>query len=151
MTTVYVSGQRQYQSFCREANVTIFLLSEHKACLFDAHLVRSGLKPSTIKVYLSAVRRLQVEAVLGDPFTASWPVLESVVNGAKRKRQSREASEREITLDPWTYENSKEILEEAMNYESIMLWAACILANHLGFSGIVLHIPQVSRSPGIRA
>ena len=139
-----MSGQRQYQSFCREANVTIFPLSEHKACLFDAHLVRSGLKPSTIKVYLSAVRRLQVEAGLGDPFTASWPVLESVV-------RSREASEREITHDPWTYENLKEILEEATNYESIMLWAAFILANHLGFSGIVLHIPQMSRSPGIRA
>ena len=64
---VYVSGQRQYQSFCQEANVTILPLSEHKACLFVAHcLVSSGLKPSTIKVYLSAVRRLQVEAGLGD-------------------------------------------------------------------------------------
>ena len=112
-----MSGQRQYQSFCWEANVTIFPLSEHKACLFVAHLVRSGFKPSTIKVYLSAVRRLKVEAGLGDPFTASWPVLESVVNGTKHKRQSREASEREITHDPWTYENFKEILEEATNYE----------------------------------
>ena len=80
-----MSGQRRYQSFCREASITILPLSEHKTCLFVAHLVRSGLKPSTIKVYLSVVRCLQVETGLGDPFIASWPVLESVVKGAKRK------------------------------------------------------------------
>ena len=41
---------------------------DDKACFFVAYLVDSSLNHATIKGYLSAVRRLQVVAGLGDPF-----------------------------------------------------------------------------------
>ena len=47
------------------------------------YLVDSKLKHATIKGYLSAVRRLQVVAGMGDPFAGSWPRLECALKGVK--------------------------------------------------------------------
>ena len=49
-----------------------------------AFLVDSKLKHSTIKGYLSAVRRLQVVAGMGDYFAGSLLRLECALKGVKR-------------------------------------------------------------------
>ena len=59
-------------------------LIEEKACFYVAYLVDSKLKLRMMKGYLSAVRRLQVIAGLGDPFAGSWPLLECALKGVKR-------------------------------------------------------------------
>ena len=71
---VYMSGQRKYLESiqCQPLPMT-----EDRVCLFVAYLTDLGLKHSSIKGYLSAVRHLQVVAGLGNLFSASWPLLES--------------------------------------------------------------------------
>ena len=49
-----------------------------------------GLQHNSIKGYLSAIRRLQIVRGLGDPFVASWPLLEytlRVIKTVSSKRQ----------------------------------------------------------------
>ena len=72
----YASGQRRYLVFCEEVRCSPFPLVEMHLCRFVAHLAKSGLQHSSIKGYLSALRRMQVVMGLGDPFVASWPLLE---------------------------------------------------------------------------
>ena len=56
-------------------------------CCFCAHLANEGLKYRTIKVYLSAVRHLQIAERGNDPFGgAPMACLEYVIRGVKRKR-----------------------------------------------------------------
>jgi len=90
---VYATGQRRYLSFCRETSSVPLPLSEHKVCLFVAQLADDGLQHSSIKGYLSAIRRMQIVDGLGDPFVASWPVLECALKGIKL-RQAKKAATR---------------------------------------------------------
>ena len=58
-------------------------------CYFAAFLAQEGLAPSSIKLYLSAVRHMQV--VLGFPeprAESSLPRLKLVLNGITRARAS---------------------------------------------------------------
>ena len=67
---VYARTKR-YLSFCRDTHTYPLPLSEKHSCLFVTHLMEEGLQHSSIKGYLSAVRRLQIVAGLGDPFVIS--------------------------------------------------------------------------------
>ena len=73
---VYASGQKRYLEFCRKGGLTPFPLAEDQLCTFVAYLMDEGLQHTSIKGYLSAIRRLQIVKGLGDPFAASWPLLE---------------------------------------------------------------------------
>jgi hypothetical protein len=53
------------------------------------------LAPSTIKLYLSAVRHLQLSVGLPDPKIADMARLEQVVKGAKREYTGKEIQARE--------------------------------------------------------
>ena len=56
-------------------------------CLFTTHLVMSGLKPQTIKGYLSGLRHHQIMAGLLDPFkTGAFPRLQYVIKGIIREK-----------------------------------------------------------------
>ena len=86
---VYATGQRRYLSFCRKSGSNPIPLSENQMCLFVAHLADEGLQHSSIKGYLSAVRRMQIVFGLGDPFVASWPLLECTLRGIKLGQAKR--------------------------------------------------------------
>ena len=51
-----------------------------------------GLQDSSIKGYLSAVRRMQIVYGLGDPFVASWPVLECTLKGIQLRQAKNSAT-----------------------------------------------------------
>ena len=55
-------------------------------CLYVAHLADEGLKHSSIKGYLSAIRKMQVVSGMGDPFVAAWPLLECTLKGIKLRQ-----------------------------------------------------------------
>ena len=89
---VYATGQRRYLSFCRKSNSNPLPLSENQMCLFVAHLADEGLQHSSIRGYLSAVRRMQIVFGMGDPFVASWPLLECTLRGIKLGQAKRVAT-----------------------------------------------------------
>ena len=125
---VYAVGQRRYLSFCRDSKLLPVPTSEHKLCLFVAHLASEGLQHSSIKGYLSAIRRLQIVQGLGDPFVASWPLLECELRGIKMKQAkkgaSRPATRLLITPDMLRLLR-KQWEKESHDPNCIMLWAAC--------------------------
>ena len=71
-------------------NLNPFPLTEDQLCTFAAHLMEEGLQHSSIKGYFSAIHRLQIIKGLGDPFAASWPLLEYTLRGIKLRQAKQE-------------------------------------------------------------
>jgi len=81
----YRSGKDRYLKFCSQAVLNPLPVSEQVLCSFVSHLAQQGLKYRTIKVYLSAVRHLQIAGNYPDPFGGSpMPKLEYVLRGVKK-------------------------------------------------------------------
>ena len=123
---VYASGQRRYLSFSLEVGRSPFPLNEQKLCRFVVYLAESGLQHSSIKGYLSAVRRLQVELGLGDPCMSGWPLLECAVKGVKL-RQAKNVKlkgDKRLPITPTILRSLKSFWERNRERrENIMLWA----------------------------
>ena len=86
-----------------------------------------GLQHSSIKGYLSAIRRLQIVKGLGDPFVVSWPLLEYTLRGIKlRQAKHRETrSKKRLPITPDILRKLKRSWEkDRYNPDFIMLWAA---------------------------
>ena len=80
----YASGQKRYLVFfCQRSSLSPFPLAEDQLCSFVAHLAEEGLQHTSIKGYLSAIQHLQILGGMGDPFAASWPLLEYTLRGLK--------------------------------------------------------------------
>lgn len=127
---VYMSGQRKYLAFCESIQCQPLPMTEDRACLFVAYLTDLGLKHSSIKGYLSAVRRLQVVAGLGNPFSASWPLLECTLKGVKRQeaRSSVTRPQSRLPITPGILRHLRGIWgRNPHDYDAIMLWAACCM------------------------
>ena len=111
----YESGQRKYLSFCGRVGAPPLPLKEDGLCRFVSSLAEEGLRHTTIKGYLSAVRKMQIVGGLGDPFIASWPLLECTLRGVKlsqAKSFGNQACKREVTSDSKDFENAEEVLGE---------------------------------------
>lgn len=127
---VYASGQKRYLEFCKNSSLSPFPLSENLLCTFVAYLMDEGLQYTLIKGYLSAIRRLQIVQGPGDPFAASWPLLEYTLRGIKlhqaKERKSRSKKRLPITLD--IFRKLKEVWSRnAHQVDNIMLWAVCCM------------------------
>lgn len=125
---VYATGQRRYLEFCKSYKLIAFPATEERLCTFVAHLMEDGLQHSSIKGYLSAVRRLQIVKGLGDPFAASWPLLEYTLRGIKlRQARHRDTqSKKRLPITPDILQKLRESWEkDDHNHDHIMLWAAC--------------------------
>lgn len=125
---VYAAGQRRYLEFCRAGNLNPFPLTEDQLCTFAAHLMEEGLQHSSIKGYFSAIRRLQIVKGLGDPFAASWPLLEYTLRGIKlRQAKHKETrAKKRLPVTPDILRKLRKYWEkESHNPDFIMLWAAC--------------------------
>ena len=95
-----------------------------------AYLTDIGLKHSSIKGYLSVVWRLQVVAGLGNPFSASWPLLECTLKGVKHQeaRSSVTRPQSRLPITPGLLRNLRGFWgRNPHDYDAIMLWAACCL------------------------
>ncbi len=89
--------------------------------------MEDGLQHSSIKGYLSAIRRLQIINGLGDPFMASWPLLEYTLRGIKL-RQAKHRDTRPMKRLPITPDILRKLKrsweKDSLNPDCIMLWAA---------------------------
>ena len=125
---VYACGQKRYLDFCRAGNLAPFPVTEDQLCTFVAHLMDDGLQHSSIKGYLSAIRRLQIVKGMGDPFAASWPLLEYTLRGVKLHQANHKdtRSKKRLPVTPDILRKLRKTWErECHNPDYIMLWAAC--------------------------
>ena len=104
-----------------------FPLQEDVLCRYVAFLAQQHLKFRTIKAYLSAIRCLQIQRGLGNPFAdGSMPRLEYVLAGVKRVEAHAGAAPRKrlpITLDIMQHLQRSWVGEEP-HADGTMLWAA---------------------------
>eukprot|EP00731_Ephydatia_muelleri_P000372 Em0001g372a len=86
----YDCALRRFNSFCVLYNVSDpFPVTEKLLCYFSTKLANDGLAPQTIKVYLSAIRSMQLSLGLPLPREeSSLPVLKRVLDGIRRTRAS---------------------------------------------------------------
>ena len=130
---VYTSGKKKYLEFCCRFGVSPVPVTEQSLIGFVASMVEQGLKHSTIKSYLSAVRHLQISVGGGDPRVGSMPQLELIVRGTK-KEQAGHPKRTRLPITPTILLRMRQVWErQAGNWDCIMLWAACCL----GFFGFL--------------
>ncbi len=126
----YGAARGRYIGFCGKYRWTPLPVSEKVLCQFVAFLAGEGLRHSSIKVYLAAVRQLQVEAGLGDPDLGGMAKLGQVIRGVQRLRA--EQGKRQRQRKPMTTE-VLEVLRTSWSVtpggtDAKMLWAAATLA-----------------------
>lgn len=103
--------------------------SEHLLSQFAAHLAGSGLRASTIKCYLSAIRQLQLAKGMGDPGIGKMARLEQVLKGIKSDQAKKgENQSPRLPITPELLSAIKGVWErEAVTRDRAMLWAAASL------------------------
>ena len=128
----YASGQKKFINFCSQLgrvhpNGSVCPADEWTLCLF-ATFLSDFIQPSSIKVYLAAVRALHIEQGFPDP-VLNCLRLERVVKGIKRIKGTKSVERLPITDD---------IMMTIYSYLDVpladhaMFWAACCLA-YFGF------------------
>ena len=126
----YRAGQQSYAQFCTQANVTQIPTSESTLSLFIAHLARTGLAHSTIKVYLSSIGNLHLSCNHHHEYRRSLtPRLEQILRGIKREQACTRPARVRLPVTVDIMHSIYSILSKTPNqYQAIMLWAACCIA-----------------------
>ena len=123
----YDSAKRKFLCFCNQAGLAPLPVSENLLCRYVAYLAEQGLSPKTVKVYLSAIRHLQVAMNFPDPKMGDLPCLEQVVKGAKREYARQNHTNRErLPITPELLLMMKEVWsrDDPKKFDNVMLWAA---------------------------
>ena len=130
----YQSAKRRYACFCQAANCQLLPLTEASLSKFVSYLANQKLKHQTIKVYLSALRHLQIAEGLGNPFLpGSFPRLEYILKGIKHT-PSAQSKETRLPITPPILKSLWSVWSSQVNDpDVVMLWAACCL----GFFGLM--------------
>ena len=120
----YRSGERRYLNFC--ATLGNPATEKHLAG-FIAHLYNKGLKPSTMKGYLAAVRYGQIALGLGDLVITKMPQLQYILKGAHRNMAGRLGRTR-LLVTPEILECFCQVWEKhSITQDVVMLWVASTL------------------------
>ena len=82
----YKAAQDCYLKFCRDGKFKPIPVTQSVLCAYVSFLAsHDNLKHNSLKVYLSAVRHLQISNGLPDPFAGvAFPQLDQVMKGIKR-------------------------------------------------------------------
>ena len=126
----YTSAYKRFHEFCIEYDITSPLpVTESSLCYFAAFLAIKGLAPASIKVYLAAVRHMQVIQGFPEPrVTSSLPRLRLVLNGIARSRvlgqQTKQKPRLPITT-PVLKKLFSTLAERPPTHDNFLLWAAC--------------------------
>ena len=98
--------------------------------MYVSYLAEQKLKHRSIKVYLSAVRNLQIASGLPDPFTgAAMPQLVQILNGIKRVEVESGNDKRErLPISPSILIKLNEAWSDSiLDHDTKMIWTACCL------------------------
>ena len=122
----YQAGKKRYLDFCRRSGLQPLPVAEGGLCRFVAFLQVEGLRHSTVKSYLSAVRHLQISQALGDPRMDTMPRLELVVRGLKREQAGIPPKPR-LPITPVILRQVHAVWKDSHEWDDIMLWAVMCL------------------------
>ena len=122
----YATGQR-YTQFCKQVNRTGIPTSESTLQLFAAHLARSGLAHTSIKVYFSAIGNLHTVYSHHKAYQqALTPWLEQVLHGIKREQCSTHSARVCLSFTVKIMHKIYAVLARTpKEYQNVMLWVAC--------------------------
>ena len=122
----YASGEKRYDHFCTQFGLTPYPASEYVLAYFVAFLYKEGLAPSSVKIYLSAIRHTQIALGMGDPRLGDMPQLEYVTKGLRRLSPGQSRSRLPIT--PHILRHLRASWEKTLpHFDGAMLWAAACM------------------------
>ena len=78
MANTYTSSQKHYMDFCIQYGFSTMPTDEETLLLYVAYLDCSKLHPGSIRVYLEAVRSLQIEEGWGNPLEGTLQLSRAV-------------------------------------------------------------------------
>ena len=126
----YKSAQDRFLHFCQAGDFSPVPVSQSLLCMYVSYLAEQKLKYGSMKVYLSAVRNLQIASGHSDPFTGSaMPQLDQVMKGIKRVQAESGSNKRErLPISPSILLRLKAVWSASMGeHDTRMIWAACCL------------------------
>lgn len=111
-----------------------FPVTEHLLCAFVSYLADEGLTPQTGRVYLSALRSMQISLGLPDPRdSSSLPILKRVQAGISRSHAKKGVPTRiRLPITAHILSNIHDTLMASSNPEKHVIWAIAYMA-FLGF------------------
>ena len=131
----YCSAQGRYLTYCAEEHTQPLPTNEDILCRFVAWMFVHDLSHQTMKLYLSAVRHLQIMSGLGDPFVSEMPRLQYVLKGARieRSKSTPGAKRSRLPITLALLLKMKDVLSKnGHDFNNIMLWAAVCVC-YFGF------------------
>ena len=142
----YASAQSRFLSFCREFSLQPFPVNEPLLCRFVSFLALQNLSHSSIKGYLSAIRRLQIAQGLPDPLISQMAKLEGVIRGIKSQQaHSASSSPKRLPITLSILRQLKvHMVTSASDYDGVMLWAAACTCFYGFFRAGELTVPSES-------
>jgi len=125
----YQAGINKFVKFCAFYNINTPLpVSQSLLCSYISHLAISGLAHGTIKTYLAAIRYMQISQDLPEPRADPMPKLSLVLRGIQRSKTGSAGKPR-LPISPTILRQLKALWAgQAMDFNIIMLWAACCTA-----------------------
>ena len=121
----YTTGQRLFFQFCLQSRIDPLPTTEWSLMLFATWLVSARrLAPSSVSVYLAAVRSLNIDRGFPDPMV-STPRLHRLIRGIKRSAAPSRLSRLPITAPLLSVIHRSLALDL---FDHRMFWAACCLA-----------------------
>ena len=132
----YKAVQDQYLKFCLDGQFNPLPLSQSVLCAYVSFLANQILKHSTIKVYLSAARHLQIANGMRDPFAGvPSPQLDQVMRGIKRNEAEKGSTTKQrLPISPVVLRKLWEVWSErGGEHDTKMIWAACCFVFFLAF------------------
>ena len=129
----YETGKRRYLTFCKQFQFPPLPTNETTLLRFVAHLASSSLCYQTVRLYLCAVRHLQIANNMPDPSLSSYPRLNYALRGLRRDAP-RSPSRTRLPVTPDLLHRIYALWSrETLDYDHVMLWAAFCL----GFFGFM--------------
>ena len=123
----YSSAGKRYSQFCNKFGFPLLPVSEPQLCRYVSYLAEEGISHTSIKCYISAIRRMQIAHALPNPVMSNMPKLEAVVKGIKlQQAKKRDTTKLRLPITPSILLRLRSVWERnSEDHESIMLWAAC--------------------------
>ncbi len=129
----YSSAIRRFLQFCHTYNLTRLPLTEPLVSRYAAYLAEGNLTSTTIRLYLAALRYLQIAKGLPDPNLMSNPYLQLVLRGIQRSSTGQPRPKR-LPITPLILQQLHSLWStQPIAYDKVMLWATCCL----GFFGFM--------------